>query len=70
MSNERFDAVGLSIDPKNVAPDCWYYEERGGLHVYFDGKLVGILPWRKVEASVKRYQKCLKAKKDKRKSKR
>lgn len=53
------DENGLDRRSHNVAPDCWYYEEPGGLHVYFDsGKgiiLVGIIPWRSIRASLKRY---------------
>jgi hypothetical protein len=54
------DINGRDRRPHNVAPDCWYYEESGGLAVYFrypgksDVVLVGIIPWRSIRASLKR----------------
>ena len=50
------DNKGLNRKPNNVAPNCWYYEEPGGLAVYFNGQLVGVLPWRSVAASLRRKQ--------------
>lgn len=45
---------GLELRPQSCAPDFWYYEEGDGIHCYFDGKPVGIIKWRKLNASVKR----------------
>jgi len=56
--SEPLDPRGLSLLPKNVAPDAWYYESHTGLEIYSTTGLVCILPWRKVEASVRRKQKA------------
>ena len=45
---------GLNLNPINVAPDSWYYEDKNGLMIYRNGKLICVIPWRKVIASVKR----------------
>ena len=54
MSKVLLGEDGLDRRPHNVAPDCWYYEKSDGLHVYWDGKLVGIIKWRSLRASVAR----------------
>ena len=56
--SEPLDVNGFSRNPKNVAPDCWYYEDRAGLQVYWKGSLICILPWRSIEASVRRKQRA------------
>lgn len=49
------DKNGFDRRPHHVAPNCWYYEETDGLHVYFDGAgLIGIIKWRSLRASVAR----------------
>ena len=53
------DDNGFDRRPHNVAPDCWYYEEPDGLHVYWlppghTAILVGIIKWRSLKASLKR----------------
>jgi len=53
------DSNGLNRRPHTVAPDCWYYEEKDGLHIYFhppgrSPTLVGIIKWRSLKASLKR----------------
>ena len=55
---EPLDTDGLSRNPKDVAPDCWYYEARNGLEVFFNGDLICVIPWRTVEASVRRKQRA------------
>jgi len=54
MTKVNLGYDGLDLNPHNVAPDCWYYEEPDGLHIYRDGKLVGIIKWRSLRASIKR----------------
>ena len=56
------DCSGFDRRSHHVAPDCWYYEERSGLSVYFEPKdrppqLVGIIQWRSLEAAIRRYRK-------------
>ena len=57
------DQNGRDRRPHDVAPNCWYYEEPGGLAVYFrypgksDVALVGVIPWRSIRASLKRNDK-------------
>jgi hypothetical protein len=51
---------GHTNKPVQVAPDAWYYEEAGGLHIYYGqggraGELICVLPWRKLNASMKRH---------------
>lgn len=48
------DKDGLDRKPHDLAPDAWYYEERNGISVYFNGKLICVIPRRKLEASLKR----------------
>lgn len=48
------DKDGLDRRPHTVAPDCWYYEFKAGLKIYYQSELVGILPWRSIVASVRR----------------
>jgi len=48
------DKDGLDRRPHNLAPDAWYYEERNGLSIYYNGKLICVIPRRKLEASLKR----------------
>ena len=48
------DQDGPDLNPRNIAPDCWYYETVAGLEVYYEGRLVCILKWRSIEASLKR----------------
>ena len=55
---EPLDENGLSRNAKTVAPDCWYYEARNGLEVFFGGSLICVIPWRTVEASVQRKQRA------------
>jgi hypothetical protein len=55
----------LSLAPQDVTPELWYYEDRRGiaiLHEIRDGKKYLrtdeiVIPWQKILASVKRYQK-------------
>jgi len=54
MSKVLLGEDGLDCRPHDVAPDCWYYEESDGLHVYWNGKLVCIIKWRSLCASVAR----------------
>jgi len=50
-----------SMYPQHIGPDAWYYEETGGLALYWThaGKtlLVCRIPWRKVRASLERHGK-------------
>ena len=46
---------GLNLHPINISPDCWYYEQRGGIAVYWEGHgLTAVIPWRNLRASLKR----------------
>lgn len=52
----------LSRNPQNIIEQCWYYEEPGGIEIIHElperiGKPLRIkISWRKLIASVKRYQ--------------
>jgi len=52
----------LSMSPQNIQDDTWYYEESYGLDIIHElperpGKPLHIkIPWRKLEASVRRHQ--------------
>lgn len=53
---------GLNLNPIEVAPDVWYYEELGGIHVYFQPaskspRLICVIPWRKLKSSLARKEK-------------
>jgi hypothetical protein len=45
---------GLNLNPIDVEPGAWYYEEKNGLIIYHNGKFIFVIPWRKLIASVKR----------------
>lgn len=69
MAKALLDQNGLDRNPHNMAPDAWYYEEPGGLNVFFTTRnfngLVGRISWRQLRAALKRYD-AGKAKKGKR----
>ena len=50
-----------SMYPQSVAPGVWYYEETGGLALYWvhagEALLVCRIAWRKVRASLERHGK-------------
>jgi len=48
------DKDGLDHNPHYLSPDAWYYEERNGISVYYNGSLICRIPRRKLEASLKR----------------
>ena len=48
------DKNGLNLHPINITIDTWYYEEKNGIHVYYNGDFICIIPWQKLVASVKR----------------
>lgn len=48
------DKDGLDRKPHHLAPDAWYYEDKKGLSVYYNGSLICVIPRRKLEASLKR----------------
>ena len=50
------DKDGLNKHPIDLSTDAWYYEEKKGLFIYWDGSLVAIIPWRKLEQSLTHYQ--------------
>lgn len=51
----KLGADGLDVNPHQIAPDCWYYEEPGGIKIYYNGSLICIIPWRSIRASTERY---------------
>ncbi len=57
----------LSLNPQQVSAEFWYYEERKGINLYGGDK--GMIPWRMLEASLKRYRAVQRAKKSKQKRK-
>ncbi len=52
------DENGLDRRAHMIAPGVWYYETRGGLELYWQPdrgpRLVCIIPWRSIKASLKR----------------
>ena len=46
--------VMLSLKPQQVASDVWYYEENGGIEIYYKDHQIALISWRKLEASLKR----------------
>ena len=56
----------LSLDPHEITPDVWYYEDPKGIELVHRITVKGIyirtdsivIPWRKIEASFKRYDKA------------
>lgn len=63
----KLDENGLDLKPHNLAPDCWYYEEKNGLYVYWlppgkTAQLICVIPWRSLRASLKRKDAKRKAK--------
>jgi hypothetical protein len=65
----------LSLDPQPVTcvvvgkkdNDAWYYEEAGGLGLYLDGmERIGLIRWRTLTDTMKRYAKAKRPAKKKR----
>lgn len=48
------DKDGLDRNPHDLAPNAWYYEDKKGLIIYYNGILICVIPRRKLEASLKR----------------
>lgn len=46
---------------QHIAPDAWYYEEKGGLDLYWASngftRLICRIPWQKVRSSLRRHDK-------------
>lgn len=53
------DQNGLDRRPHDVSNGLWYYEEKAGLKFYrlVNGRseYAGIIPWRSIAASLRRY---------------
>lgn len=53
------DKNGLDRRPHDVSPSLWYYEEKVGLKFYHlvngRSEMAGIIQWRSIAASLKRY---------------
>jgi hypothetical protein len=64
--SQALDKNGLRFAPMNIDEDNWYYEERRGIvivhqHRDSEGNIVSgsqiTIPWRKLRASLNRYDK-------------
>jgi len=54
----------LSLEPKQINSNAWYYEEAYGIHIYYDHEddygevhINFKIPWRMLRASLKRKDK-------------
>lgn len=57
------DAHGLDRNPQHVTEDCWFYEEKGGIHLCVermgDRKVEQVrIPFRKLVTSLRRIAKA------------
>ena len=53
----QLDENGYNRKPHALPGDVWYYEDKSGLQVYNRSGLVCVIPWRGIQASVKRHHK-------------